>query len=65
MGEIVTFTFQDADSRQCRIDQIQGMFVRCGDPADRQGPTIGRREPPEQWVNVAVVEWVTRAREHR
>ena len=65
VGDIVTFSFADGDSRQCRIDEIRGMFARCGNPSDQQGPTIGRREPPEQWVNVSVVEWVSRPREQR
>ena len=64
-GDIVTFTFQDGDSRQCRIEQIHGTFARCGNVSDRQGPTIGRPEPPEAWVNVAVVEWVTKSPERK
>ena len=67
-GEIVLFSFQDGDSRECLIEEVRGEFARCGDPADRSGSAIGRparREPPEQWVNVSVVEWVTKAREQR
>ena len=64
-GDIVTFSFQDGDSRQCRIEQIHGTFARCGNVSDRQASTIGRPEPPEAWVNVAVVEWVTKSRERR
>ena len=65
IGDIVTFSFQDGDSRQCRIDEIRGAFARCGNPLDQHGPTIGRREPPEQWVNASVVEWVTKQREQK
>lgn len=65
VGDIVTFSFQDGDSRQCRIDEIRGSFARCGSPSDQHGPTIGRREPPEQWVNASVVEWVTKQREQK
>lgn len=35
---------------------MKGAFARCENP-DRQGPTIGRKYL-EEWVNVAVVEWV-------
>lgn len=65
VGDIVTFSFQDGDSRQCRIDDIRGSFARCGNTSDRHGPTIGRREPPEEWVNASVVEWVTKQRQER
>jgi len=68
LGEVVLFSFQDGDSRECRIEEVRGDFARCGDPAERKGSAIGRsalREPPEQWVNVGVVEWVTKARQPR
>jgi hypothetical protein len=64
-GDIVTFSFQDGDSRQCRIEQIHGTFARCGNVSNIAGSTIGRSEPPEAWVNVAVVEWVTKSRERK
>jgi hypothetical protein len=59
-GETVTLEFADGATRQCRVEEIKGGFARCGNPADRQGSTIGRREPPESWVNVAVVKGLTR-----
>ena len=65
VGDIIEFSFQDDGSRQCRIDEIKGTFARCGNPPDPRAFTIGRREPPELWVNVAVVESITRAREQR
>jgi hypothetical protein len=68
LGEVVLFSFQDGRSRECRIEEVRGAFARCGEPSDRRGSAIGRptrREPPEQWVNVGVVEWVTKAREER
>ena len=37
----------------------------CKPPSERQGPIIGRPEPPEEWINVAVVERVTTPREQR
>ena len=64
-GDIVTFSFQDGDSRQCRIEQIHGTFARCGNVSDRQFPTVGRPEPTEAWVNLAVVEWVTKSPERK
>ena len=64
LGEVVTFSFQDGGTRQCRIEEIRGLFARCGSTSDR-GPTIGRREPPAEWVNVAVVEWITKRNEQR
>jgi hypothetical protein len=41
------------------------MVALCVPPSERQGPTIGRPEPPEEWINIAVVERVTRPREQR
>ena len=64
VGEIVMFSFQDGDNRQCRIEEMRGTFARCGTTSNR-GPTIGRTEPPAQWVNVAVVEWVTQVKDRR
>lgn len=61
-GETVTFEFTDGGTRQCRVEEIKGGFARCGSLMERQGPTIGRREPPEDWVNIAVVEGMMRPR---
>ena len=65
VGDIVSFYFPDADSRECLIEQVRGAFAKCVNPSDRQGPTIGRREPPDYWVNVANVESVTRRKPER
>jgi hypothetical protein len=65
MGDIVLFTFPDGDSRECLIEQTRGAFAKCVNPSDRRGPTIGRREPPDEWVNVASVEWATRRKPER
>ena len=68
VGENVLFSFQGGSSRECRIEEIRAVFARCGEPSERGGSTIGRparREAPEQWVNVAVVEWVTKGGERR
>ena len=64
VGDIVLFSFQDGDSRHCQIEQMRGAFARCGVPSGRLGSAIGRpaRREPEQWVNVGVVEWVTKAK---
>jgi hypothetical protein len=64
-GEIVTFRFADNGSRECRITEIRGMFALCEPPSERQAPTFGRPEPPEEWFNIAVVERVTRTRERK
>ena len=66
IGETVTISLQGGTHR-CRIEEIRGMFARCGDPS---GPPIGGfgvRQPADQssWVNLAVVEWVTKPREQR
>ena len=65
MGETVTFRYADNGSRDCRIGEIRGAFALCLPPAERQGPTYGRPEPPEEWINLAVVERVTKVRERR
>jgi hypothetical protein len=60
----LTFT-APTDVAVCRIEEIKGTFARCGNPSDRQPFTIGRREPPDRWVNVAVAESLTKVREQR
>jgi hypothetical protein len=65
VGDVVALSFQDKVQRQCRIAEVRGMFARCGDAADIQRFGIARREPPEDWVNMAVVEGVTRSRDQR
>jgi hypothetical protein len=62
VGDSVIFTFQDDGSRRCRIEEVRGTFARCGAAIDRFGP---RPEPSEFWVNVAVVESITRSPERR
>jgi hypothetical protein len=64
-GETVMFRYADNGSRECRIAEIKGMFALCVPPSERQGPTIGRPELPEEWINIAAVERVTRPREQR
>jgi hypothetical protein len=65
IGEVVTFWYADNGSRECRIAEIRGTFALCRPPAERQGPTYGRPDPPEEWINVAVVERVTRPRDRK
>jgi len=65
IGEVVTFRYPDNGSRDCRIAEVRGMFALCGPTAERQGPTYGRSEPPEEWINIAVAERVTRPRERK
>jgi hypothetical protein len=64
-GETVIFRMADHGSRDCRITDIKGMFALCESPSERQGPTFGRPEPPEEWFNIAVVERVSRPRERK
>jgi hypothetical protein len=61
-GDTVVISLQGGGSRECHIEVIRGMFARCGNPSESQGVRIGDRRT-EAWVNVAVVEWVTKARE--
>ena len=67
IGETVTISLQSGSTR-CRIEEIRGAFARCGDPSS---PPIGgfgvRGQPADQssWVNLAVVEWITKPREQR
>ena len=60
VGDNVTFSFQGGGTRPCRIEEMKGVFARCGNT--RQGPTIGSKHL-EEWVNVAVVEWAMRVRD--
>lgn len=60
VGDIVTFSFQSGGTRPCRIEEMKGTLALCGNP-DRQGPPIGKHL--EEWVNIAVVEWVMRVRD--
>ena len=66
VGEVAVFSFQGGGSRQCRIEDIKGAFARCGHPSDRQGSSIAKSvDRAEEWVNLGVVEWVTRPSEQR
>ena len=59
VGSVVTFSFDSAGTRTCRIEELRGAFARCVDP---DTPTIiryGTPEPDAEWVNVAEVELVT------
>ena len=64
-GEIVMLRFADDGGHECRITEIKGMFALCDSPSERRGFTIGRPEPPEEWINILIVERVTRPRERR
>ena len=66
IGDTVTISLQGGTTR-CRIEEIRGTFARCADPS---GPPVGGygvRQPADQssWVNLAVVEWVTKPGEQR
>jgi hypothetical protein len=61
-GEVATLTFAGGGSRSCAVEEIKGTFARCG---QRQPPSIGQRERPQEWVNLAQVEWVTKPRPER
>jgi hypothetical protein len=67
IGETVTLSLHGG-SHRCRIEEIRGTFARCADPS---GPPIGGfgvsggLADQSSWVNLAVVEWVTKRREQR
>jgi len=63
-GEVITLTFPGGATRPCSIEEIKGMFARCG-TGQRQPLSIGQRERPEEWVNLAQVEWITKPRPDR
>ena len=65
VGDKVEFALQDDSRWQCQIEEIKGAFARCGNPSERQGSTIGRPEPPEQWLNITAVKWVKKAKGQR
>jgi hypothetical protein len=58
-GEVITLTFPGGGTRPCSIEEIKGMFARCG-TGQRQPLIIGQRERSEEWVNLAQVEWITK-----
>ena len=60
-GDAVTLSFPGGGSRACAIEEIKGTFALCG-TGQRQPLSIGQRERPEEWVNLAQVEWVTKPR---
>ena len=66
IGETVTISLQGGTHR-CRIEEIRGTFARCGDPADPPVGGFGVRQPTDDqsWVNLALVEWVTKPRERK
>ena len=66
IGETVTISLQGGTHR-CRIEEIRGAFARCGDPSGPPVGGYGLRQPDQaqSWVNLAVVEWVTKPREQK
>jgi hypothetical protein len=64
IGQDITLTLPGGGTHRCLIEAVRGTFARCG---DRQKPSlnIGQRERPEQWVNLAQVDWITKARQER
>ena len=67
VGETVTFSLQASGTHRCRVKEIRGTFARCGDPSGPPVGGFGVRQPTsdQSWVNLAVVEWVTKRREQR
>jgi hypothetical protein len=65
IGEVVTFGYPDNGRRDCRIEEIKGVYARCGSPVERSGPTYGRREPPDEWINVMQVERIIKQTRER
>ena len=66
IGETVTISLQGGTHR-CRIEEIRGTFARCADPSGPPVGGFGVRQPADDqsWVNLAIVEWVTKRREQR
>ena len=62
-GELVTFVYVDGRSRDCRIDEIMGQFARCAVLSDPHRPSFGKPAPPEEWVNITAVEWMTKRKQ--
>ena len=65
VGDKVELALQDDGRWQCRIEEIKGVFARCSNPSERQGSTVGRPEPAEEWVNVTAVKWIKKAKDQR
>jgi hypothetical protein len=63
-GEVVTLTLPGDRTHRCTVEEIKGTFVRCG-PVERESFSIGQRERPEEWVNLAQVMWVARPRQSK
>jgi hypothetical protein len=57
-GETVHFSFQDGGSRTCRIEEMKGVFARCGTPSETPVARYGDPARRLEWVNVAEVEWI-------
>ena len=64
VGQDITLTLPGGGTHRCLIEAIKGTFARCGERST-QSLNIGQRERPEQWVNLAQVEWITKPRPER
>ena len=66
VGETVTISLQGGTNK-CRIEEIRGTFARCGDPSSAPIGGFGVRQASDDqsWVNLAVIEWVTKPRERK
>jgi len=60
-GDAIVLAFPGGGTRSCTIAEMKGTFARC-ETDQPQTLRIGQRERPEEWVNMAQVEWVTRPR---
>jgi hypothetical protein len=63
-GEVITLTLPGDRTHRCTVEEMKGTFARCG-PVERESFSLGQRERPEEWVNLAQVVWVTRSRQSR
>ena len=63
-GEVVTLTLPGDRTHRCTIEEVKGTFARCG-AVEREPFSVGQRERPEEWVNLAQVIWVSRPRQSR
>lgn len=63
-GEVITLTLRGGGTHRCSVEEIKGTFVRCR-TAESQSRSAGQGERPEEWVNLAQVEWITRPRQSK
>lgn len=51
IGQTVELGFDASHSRRCRVEELKGTFVRCGN--------LSRSDRATRWINLAQVAWMT------